>query len=274
MRLSTNPRTGSPTERHHARPVIQETLTTKSLQFAIGDLQSCMDLRDPDALTLDYTQLMMGFLLFQAQPRTIAMIGLGGGSLAKYCHRNLPSTTITVIEINPHVLAMREAFCIPPDSDRFRVLMGDGAEYVRRPIPAPDVLMIDGYDVKGLPADLGSQRFYDDCYQWLERGGLMVANLHLSSKAYPQFVERIQRGFQGNVRVVPEQYGSNCIVFARKGGAHNWPTPHSLHRPPDFETFAWRDLQPALDHIRKVISQHSVDATTVGAAVSQTPAPP
>ena len=88
---------------------------------------------------------------------------------------------------------MREAFCIPQDSDRFRVLMGDGAEYVRRPIPAPDVLMIDGYDVEGLPADLGSQRFYDDCYQWLERGGLMVANLHLSSKAYPQFVERIQR---------------------------------------------------------------------------------
>ena len=68
-----------------------------------------MDLRDPSALDLEYTQTMMGFLLFLPQPQRIAMIGLGGGSLAKFCHRYLPRTRIQVVEINPHVIALRDA---------------------------------------------------------------------------------------------------------------------------------------------------------------------
>lgn len=237
----------------HARPVVHETLTTKSLLFSIGDVQSCMDLCHPDTLTLDYTQLMMGFLVFQAQPRNIAMIGLGGGSLAKFCYRNLPTAAMTVVEINPHVLALRDAFCIPPDDDRLRVVLGDGVEYVRQGTPAPDVLLVDGYDVEGLPPALGTQRFYDDCFSWLEHGGLMVANLHMNNKAYPQFVERIQQSFRGNVRVVQVQYGANCIVFARKGDESSWSVPSALEQPPGFDAFAWRDLQPALDHLRKVL---------------------
>ena len=235
----------------HARPVVRETLTTKSLQFSISDVQSCMDLRYPDVLMLDYTQLMMGFLLFQAPPRSITMIGLGGGSLAKFCYRNLLATTMTVVEINPHVLAVRDAFCIPPDGDRFRVVLGDGAEYVRGHHPAPEVLLVDGYEVGGLPAALGSQRFYDDCYQWLDTNGLMVANLHMSSLTYPQYVERIQHSFQGNVRIVQEQYGANCIVFARKGAAVHASIPHSMTCPHGFDAFAWLDLQPTFDHLRK-----------------------
>lgn len=239
---------------HHTRPVVRETLTTKSLQFAIGDVQSCMDLRYPDTLTLDYTQLMMGFLLFQPQPNTIAMIGLGGGSLVKFCLRNVPTARMTVVEINPHVLALREAFCIPPDSDRLRVVLGDGAQYVHEArTPVPDLLLLDGYDVGGLPAALGSQAFYDDCYAWLEPGGLLVANLHMNSKDYPSYVARIQHSFQGHVRVVPEQFGANCIVFARKGGDGRWAPAPTPHCPPGFDTFAWLDLQPALEHLRKVI---------------------
>lgn len=245
-----------------ARPVVRETLTTKSLQFSISDVQSCMDLRYPDVLMLDYTQLMMGFLLFQAPPRSIAMIGLGGGSLAKFCYRNLPATTMTVVEINPHVLAVRDAFFIPPDGERFRVVLGDGAEYVRAPTPAPDVLLVDGYEVGGLPAALGSQRFYDDCAQWLDTDGLMVANLHMSSHAYPQFVGRIQHSFQGNVQIVQEQYGANCIVFARKGGAVHGPVPHTVTCPPGFDAFAWLDMQPTFDHLRKALYPHAAAATT------------
>ena len=37
---------------------------------------------------------MMGFLLFKPQPRSIGMIGLGGGSLAKFCYRYLSRTRI------------------------------------------------------------------------------------------------------------------------------------------------------------------------------------
>ena len=45
---------------------------------------------------------MMGFLLFQPAPARIAMIGLGGGSLAKYCALKLPEADFTAIERRPH----------------------------------------------------------------------------------------------------------------------------------------------------------------------------
>ena len=53
----------------------------------------------------------------------------GGGSLAKFCYRHLPDTCITVVEINPHVIALRDEFKVPPDDRRFRVVEADGVHF-------------------------------------------------------------------------------------------------------------------------------------------------
>jgi spermidine synthase len=115
----------------HVRPFVYESLHSKALHFTICEVQSSMRLQDPYALDLEYTRMMMGFLLFMAEPQNITMIGLGGGSLAKFCYRYLPQTRILVVEINPHVIALRDAFHIPSDDDRFSVARADGAQYVR-----------------------------------------------------------------------------------------------------------------------------------------------
>ena len=81
---------------------------------------------------MGYTQLMMGFLLFHAAPRSIGMIGLGGGSLAKFCYRHLPNAVIDVAEICPQIIAIRDEFKIPPDGPRFKVHCQDGADFVDR----------------------------------------------------------------------------------------------------------------------------------------------
>ena len=141
-----------PAVQQHLKPVVCTTSTTLSLHFSWHETQSCMDLRQPDALNLEYTRTMMGFLLFVPEPADLAMVGLGGGSLAKFCHRHLPGTRINVIEINPHVIALRDEFQIPEDSNRFRIMLGDGAEFVRSPPRRCDVLLVDGYDGEGLPA--------------------------------------------------------------------------------------------------------------------------
>src|SRR5262249_337568 len=106
----------------HVKPFIYESLSSKALHFSIGEIQSRMQLSDPDALNLEYTGTMMGFLMFNPDPASIAMIGLGGGSLAKFCHRYLPRATLQVVEINPHVIAMRDEFHVPRDGAHFRVI--------------------------------------------------------------------------------------------------------------------------------------------------------
>ena len=196
------------------KPSLCRTATTLSLHFSWHETQSCMDIRKPDALSLEYTRTMMGFLLFVPEPETIAMVGLGGGSLTKFCHRHLPTTRIQVIEINPHVIALRDEFQVPPDSERLSVILGDGAEFVRSPPGRVDVLLIDGYDEKGLPVSLSSQDFYAGCREMLTPGGMLVVNLHCGHKHWQRQVERIRRSFNGNLLVVEDDDESNIVVFA------------------------------------------------------------
>src|SRR5947209_13958684 len=82
-------------------PIVYEDGDSMTLQFRIGEIQSEMLVSDPNFLVLSYTQTMMDFMLFNKEPERIAIIGLGGGSMPKWCFYELPATDITVIEINP-----------------------------------------------------------------------------------------------------------------------------------------------------------------------------
>ena len=219
----------------HVKPFVYESLSSKALYFSISEIQSRMKLNDPHALDLEYTRTMMGFLLFNPEPRNIAMIGLGGGSLAKFCHRYLPNSLIQVVEINPHVIALRDAFHVPPDDERFHVIRGDGARFVRYPPARVDVLLVDGFDSHGLPARLVSQRFYDNCHEALQPGGIMVVNLHYGHQHYEVFLDRIRRSFNGSVLVVDDGEMSNSIVFACKGHAFDRHRIGAVRRPMNLE---------------------------------------
>ena len=145
----------------HIKPFVLESGTKKSLHFSMGETQSRMDVLHPECLDVGYTRTMMGFLLFHPEPRDIAMIGLGGGSLAKFCHRHLPRTRIHVVEINPHVIALRDEFEVPAESNRFTVSRGDGAEFVRAPPHPFDVLLVDGYDRGSIRAGISVIAFVE-----------------------------------------------------------------------------------------------------------------
>lgn len=135
-------------------PFIHDEEGTVTLYFKVGSVQSQMRKDVPHELLLTYTQTMMTFLQFNPSPRYITMIGLGGGSMAKWCHRHLPDTDITIVEINPQVIALRDRFYIPEDDHRFRVLCENGADYVAIAPETTDVLIVDGYDINGLPPEL------------------------------------------------------------------------------------------------------------------------
>ena len=200
-----------------AKPLVHDDGDSRSLHFTLDELQSRMNKRNPWGLEVDYTRTMMGFLLLAPAPASIAMVGLGGGSLAKFCYRQLPACRITVVEINPHVIALRRDFCVPDDDARFEVLEGDGAAFVASPGRNLDVLLIDGFDHAGQPDALCSQRFYDDCFSALAPGGVLAVNLHYDDARYPVWAERIRRSFGGNAVEIPAPEKSNCIVFASRG---------------------------------------------------------
>lgn len=244
---------------NHVKPFVYESLTSKALHFSISAIQSRMKLRDPYALDLEYTRTMMGYLLFHPEPRQIVMIGLGGGSLAKFCHRHLPEASIEVVEINPHVIALRDEFHVPPDDGRFRVVHADGATFVRCRASRPDVLMLDGFDTEGQPARLSSQRFYDDCHDMLQPDGILVVNLHYGHQHRDTYLARIRRSFDDAVLLVDDGELSNSIVFACKGRASGKLRAGGAARRTSLDPAASRQLADAFALVRQASKDRSRD---------------
>src|SRR3989338_4278117 len=84
--------------------VVSEERGVRHLHVGGEAIQSAMRLEDPFALELDYTRCMMAFLLFHPVPRRALMIGLGGGSLAKFFHRRLAGLRTHVLDEQARVV--------------------------------------------------------------------------------------------------------------------------------------------------------------------------
>ena len=198
------------------KPFICQDRGEVSLHFGMSTVQSRMRVGAPTKLVLDYTRSMMAFLLLEPEPRHIVMLGLGGGSLAKYCHEHLPDTRFTALEISPEVIAMRGLFALPPDDARLQVLCVDGATWLHDNPSCCDVLMLDGFDAGGLPPQLCSQGFYDDCAAALTPGGVLASNIWARDSLRDTIVERLRRSFGDAVLTILAEDGENTIALACK----------------------------------------------------------
>lgn len=202
--------------RHPGTPVVHEGARTRTLCFGTLGVQTAMRKSDPYALHLPYTRAMTAFQLFQPQPAYIVVVGLGGGSLSKYCHRRFPDALVTTVEIDERVIALREQFHIPADSDRFRIVHADAAAHLAALRDTADAILLDGFDAFGLPDALSSQAFYDDCHAALRDGGVLVANLLEPGASASACVERIRRAFAAQPLRTYARRDGNPIALAVK----------------------------------------------------------
>jgi spermidine synthase len=199
----------------------------RTLEFVPGEVQSEMVLDDPTRLVLGYTRAIMCFALFVPRPRHIVMVGLGGGSLAKFCYRHFPAARITVIELRADVIALRTQFGVPPDDRRFQVIHGD-ATTVLRALPGRADVVVDGFDEGGLPSALGTSRFYADCRRALADGGVLVANIFSYDPQYAAMLARLRLMFDDRVCWFDRVAGNNRILFAVRAPVAPSQTPRAL----------------------------------------------
>lgn len=209
-------------------PAIHDDGDERCLRFSNGVVQSAMRLSDPVALELSYTRALMGFLLFHPEPRHILAVGLGGGSLPKFCYHALPQTQVTALEIDPAVIALRGAFRIPPDDARFRVIATDARGYIGHDDAQADVIILDAYDAIGLPGSLCTESFYNDCRQALGGRGVLAANLWGGEPKRALYLERLRRVFDDRVWWCQPPDSSSLVIFATGDATPAPPWSHIL----------------------------------------------
>jgi spermidine synthase len=210
--------------RHRPALTISEERGVRHLHVGGEAIQSAMRLADPFALELDYTRCMMAFLLFHPEPRRALMIGLGGGSLAKFFHRRLPRLRTHVVETDERVIATaRSLFHVPGDDARLSIEHGDGVAAL-----APeccDLLVVDGFEDEATPSALVSQAFFDAAWCALEEPGALVMNFMNDDRSLDRHLQRIERSFGGAVLAFPSLRDPNVVVLGLKGAPASveWP---------------------------------------------------
>lgn len=167
------------------RPYLVDNQTFRELHFTRHKPHSLMRIADPTALVMAYTRKMMAFLLFVPRPNRILILGLGGGAMVKYCYRHLSGASVVVVEPDADVFSMREAFFLPQDDDRLRIVQQSSAEFVAQDVHQYDVILVDNQDA-GLPSSGGRGRFYHDLARRLSPHGCLV--LHLNGDEDPLVV--------------------------------------------------------------------------------------
>ena len=200
---------------------ILEEAGVRSLHFGSHWTQGAMRIARPYALELEYTREMMLALLLRTGarwPRHVLQIGLGAASLTKFLYRHRPHAALTVVEIEPLVLAAaRQHFKLPDDPRRVTIEIGDGHDYVAASQREFDLIVVDGFDAKGRAGMLEMLPFYCNVRARLTERGLLVANMLTRTRGVAASVERMRVAFEGRARALPPCSSGNTTVVAAAG---------------------------------------------------------
>ncbi|MCU0928353.1 MAG: spermidine synthase [Burkholderiaceae bacterium] len=209
-----------------AGATVSEHEGVRYLHLGTPWVQGAMRLRTPQRLELEYVQRMMAWLLWvdpaDFGPGSAVQLGLGAGSITRYCHRVLRMPTVAV-EVNATVIdACRLWFRLPSDDATLQVMCDDAARWVTHAAHrgVARFLAVDLYDHDAAAPVLDDAAFYAACRDVLAEGGLATVNLFGRDASFERSVARIAHAFGADQvwHLRPTREG-NTIVVAGRGVA-------------------------------------------------------
>ena len=218
MTSSSDPATGLFEQPGHPPATGTEFRGVRFLHLGTSWVQGAMRLARPDAIELEYVQMMMMWMLFLDRPRHIVQLGLGSAALTKFSYHRFPEARVTAVELNPNVVAIcRALFGLPPDDGRLDVREMDAMDFVldRANHGKVDVLQVDLYDEEARGPVLDTPEFYQACHDCLGEDGIMTTNVFGDYPNYDKNLQAMEQIFDAVVWL-PEVHDANIVVIAFK----------------------------------------------------------
>lgn len=221
----------------------------RSLYFDNQMTQSRMALAHPLWLILPYTRHMLAALLFNNHPRHILMIGLGGGSLAKFFLHYFPACRMDVVDSNPKMASIAQQFFFLPTETRLTLYCADGESFVttqRANAPSYDLILLDAFDHDGMAHAIYTDLFFHDIQHLLSDDGLLAFNVNRAEQVpYQQILHSMTHAFPFSIFRLPVPAPScNEIIFCCKTAPQDTDWSGLQH-----QALAWADHQPPLDFV-------------------------
>jgi len=191
---------------------VVDTYGVRALHFGTSPRQSALYLDNPQRLELAYVRAMLSPLLFIDDPRNVLMIGLGGGSLARFLLEQYPQCHVEALERRAGVVEIAHAYFGLPRLERLTVHVADAVDYVanlaKHTKQEYDLIMVDAYDHLGMDTSINVPDFFGNCAHLLHPQGVLSMNLWGTHPvALKQSASLLKTCFSGNVLklVVPNR---------------------------------------------------------------------
>jgi spermidine synthase len=175
-----------------------------------------------------YIHALYGFLR-QARPRTILLIGCGGGTLGTMLAKG--GATVTMLDVDPLSFDLARRYFHLPKSIACHV--ADGAAFLRGNAARYDAIVLDAYGEDGVPRHLLRGAFFGLMKSRLAGGGIFLINMIAADdddKAPDRAGWRLKRVF-ASVRVCDAEGELDRNVLLLAGRVGNLKRPRLVLRP-------------------------------------------
>lgn len=196
----------------------------RSLHFGTPATQSAINLAKPDALELDYTQRMLLAAFLTPALHRVLLIGLGGGSMARFLYRHFHRARIDVIEKRPATVALAHDYFQLPKGKRLKVIIGDACEWLSRLQPEYDLILMDAFDADGPVETLHTIERLEQMRLLLQPEGILALN-HWARKrtALRQLLDDLAEVFERDPYHCFDAHHCNVVLFAHRCRARAAP---------------------------------------------------
>ena len=193
---------------------VSELNGVRSMHIGSETIQSSMNIADPFFLELNYTKAMSLCFVFNKSPKEILVVGLGGGSIAKFFYKHSRKSVINIVELNSQVINVAKAYFKTPQSKRFNIIKGDAIRYLFDYEMEYDILLSDAFDDIGIPENFCTMEYFSLCKSRLSQHGIFMINLWGSDPKTVLYIDRIKSVFDRRVLYAATDNPGNIIVFA------------------------------------------------------------
>ncbi|MEY4683981.1 MAG: hypothetical protein RLZ25_440 [Pseudomonadota bacterium] len=174
----------------------------RSLHFGSSARQSAMDLAFPNQIELTYLRSMLIPLLFVARPQRVLLLGLGGGTLARFFLQYFPGTRIEAVELRHGVVEVAQAYFQLLIRPPLEVHVTDAHHYLERQVSLAhgqfDLIFVDVFDAQGPSVVLEEPEFFSRLSALLAPRGAVAINLWSGEgAAWREIQARIHEHFRG-----------------------------------------------------------------------------
>jgi len=194
---------------------VKETNTTISLHYGDGLITQASILKNyPERLQYDYANQLVSVVDHVESPSRALVLGLGGGVIPSWLHRNT-KCQIDVVEIIPNLRDIAEKYFDMPSDDRINVITEDAFKFVNGHYRNTyDIIIVDVCDDARIENKFITPKFYEGLKWILTPKGRVAINYFVAPLTYNDYMRTLKIAFSN----VVEQYknlegGKNHITI-------------------------------------------------------------